>query len=97
MWKVTKKVLKILNNKQKKRVALIVFLMLIGGLLESVSVSLILPLVQAVMNKDTWNQSGVAKVISDLFKINDQRTYVVAMLVALVTIFIVKNIYLIYE
>ena len=65
--------------------------------MESISVSLILPLIQAVMNEDSWNTTWYAKVICGFFRIETQKQYVIVLLVVLISIFIIKNIYLLFE
>jgi len=94
---ITKKLFLILNNKQKYFVFLLVFMMLLGGIMESMSVSMILPLITAIMDTETWNQKWYAQIVCSLFGVADHRTYIVVLLVLLVGIFVIKNIYLIWE
>lgn len=97
MIRVTKKIFKILTKTQQQRVVILGFMMLIGGIMESISVSLMLPLITAVMNEDTWNKPWYAQLICSIFKIENQRTYIELLLLALIVIFILKNVYLLFE
>ena len=97
MIRVTKKIFSILTEIQKTRAVLLGFMMLLGGIVESISVSLILPLIQAVMNEESWNKAWYAKVMCNLFHIETQKQYVIVLLVVLISIFIIKNIYLLIE
>lgn len=97
MIRVTKKILKILDAKQKKMLVVLGIMMLIGGLVESLSVSLMLPLLTAVMDETGWQSEWYAVLVCDIFHIKAQRDYVICLLLILIAIFIFKNAYLIVE
>lgn len=97
MLRVTKKFFRILNKHQQTRVFILGIMMLFGGIMESLSVSLMLPLITAVMNEETWDTTWYAQMICGLFHIDDQRVYIEILLVALIVIFGFKNIYLLFE
>lgn len=97
MIRATKKLLSILDGHQKKMIIVIGFMMLLGGIMESLSVSLILPLISAVMDSEGWNTVWYAQVICDLFHIEQQQIYIQILLVILIGIFIIKNAYLLVE
>ncbi len=64
--------------------------------MESLSVSLMLPVITAIMNSDTWNEAAYVQAVCNIFHITDQRTYVELLLIALIAIFILKNVYLLF-
>lgn len=97
MLRVTKKLFFVLREKQRRFVFFLVLMMLLGGIMESMSVSLILPLVTAIMDADNWSERWYAKIVCSIFHITDQRQYVVVLLALLIAIFILKNVYLILE
>lgn len=97
MLRVTKKIFFVLKEKQRRFVFILVFMMLLGGIMESMSVSLILPLVTAIMDADGWKERWYAQIVCSILHISDQRQYVVVLLGLLIAIFILKNIYLIME
>lgn len=97
MIKVTRKIFGVLSEKQKHQSILLVVLMLIGGIMESLSVTLILPLIDAVVNEATWSESWYASLICGLLGINTQRNYIIVLLIALIFIFIIKNVFLLIE
>ena len=76
MFRITKKVFSILNNRQRKMVFLLGMMMLAGGMMESLSVSLIMPLISAVINEDTWLDPWYAKIICSIFNIDSHRGYI---------------------
>lgn len=97
MLKITKKVMLILNERQKKMVVVLAFMMLIGGIVDSVSVSLILPLISAIMNEETWNQEWYAQLICKMFHISEAKVYIEVLLILLILFFFMKNVYLLFE
>ena len=50
MVKIFKKMNKLLDAKQKRIMVVIVFLMLIGGVLESLSISVVIPVVSVLLD-----------------------------------------------
>ena len=52
MLKILKKMNRLLDAKQKRLMVLIVFLMLIGGILESLSISVVIPVIEVLLDPD---------------------------------------------
>lgn len=96
MINITKKLFNIFESRQQHQIFLLGIMMLIGGIMESLSVSLMLPVITAIMNSDTWNDAAYVRVVCDIFHITDQRTYIELLLLALIAIFIIKNAYLLF-
>lgn len=65
--------------------------------MESISVSLMLPLITAVMDSAGWRDTWYAALLCDTFHITNQKSYVIFLLLILILIFILKNVYLIIE
>lgn len=97
MLRITKKLYSILTKKQRKIIIVLGFLMLIGGLLESVSVSLILPLITGIVEENTWSTTWYAVLICKLFGISNQYMYIKVLLILVAIAFLLKNIYLLGE
>lgn len=97
MFSLTKEVLKLLNNKQKKELVLLFFVMIIGSIFESVSVSLVLPLVSAIESTNSWNSNLFSKTVCSTLHITTQKDYVIMLVLSLIVIFFVKNIFLFFE
>lgn len=97
MLRVTKKILLLFNRRQKIEIAGLIVLMLIGGLVESLSVSLVLPLVQAVTENDEWKSGTFANVVCDMLSVNNKVEYISTLLLILIAIFILKNLFLLFE
>lgn len=72
-------------------------LMLIGGILETCSVSLVLPFVNAVMSPDQVMGKPYAIAICEILHIDSAGNFLVFLSVILAALYIFKNIYLLIE
>lgn len=97
MFRITKKVFSILSAENRRKVGLLAVLMLIGAIMESVGVSLILPLAASLMEAADWRGSGYANLICNLLHIDTYSTYVRVILYLLIAVFVIKNLYLMFE
>lgn len=89
----------LLDKKQKHKMVLLVFLMLIGAVLETLGVSMILPVMSVVMEENAVQKHVYLQVICDLFHIayDDTRTLMILVMVGLIVIFAVKNVFLFFQ
>ena len=94
MSKIWSKLLILLDRKQKMQMAGIVFMMLIGGVLESVGISLIVPVMTIVVNPAAVNTNSVLKVIYDTFSFTRVIQLATLIMLSLVFVFVIKNIFL---
>lgn len=89
----------LLDKKQKHKMVLLVFLMLIGAVLETLGVSMILPVMSVVMEENAVQKHAYLQLICDLFHIayDDTRTLMILVMVGLIVIFAVKNVFLFFQ
>lgn len=87
----------LLDRQQKKRMALLVFLMLIGAVLETLGVSMILPVMNVVLEDNAVEKHRYLQVICDIFRIDNTRDLMILVMVALALIFAVKNLFLFFQ
>ena len=95
--RVVKKFNTILSKHQKFRVFQLVILMIIGGILETLSVSLILPFMDVVMNPEQIMSKPYVQWVCDLLGIQIPKTFLVLLSLVLALIYLLKNAYLIFE
>ena len=88
------KLLSILSKRQKRNVVGIGFMILIGAILETLGVSLIVPLAQAIMDADTLAQNEYVIMIREAFHLKDMNQFMVLLLFVVVAVYVVKNLYL---
>ena len=97
MMKIYRKLMVLLDRQQKKKMVLLVFLMLIGAILETLGVSMIVPVMTVVVEENAVEKHVYLQVICDIFHINDTRDLMILVMVALAVIFAVKNVFLFFQ
>ncbi|MDE7428874.1 MAG: ABC transporter ATP-binding protein/permease, partial [Lachnospiraceae bacterium] len=91
------KIAYLFDKKQLWQLAGLAVLILIGGILETLGVSMMIPVVEAVMAPDEVMEIGMVQEIANLFHITSSRTLIIWMLIALMLLFVVKNAYLLFQ
>lgn len=97
VFRVIKKFSQILNAYQKSRVILLTLLMIFGGVLETCSVSLIVPFMNAVINPEDGMKKKYAQIICRIFNIESANSYLIILATLISLLFIFKNLYLAIE
>ncbi len=97
MIEVIKGFSRLFDREQKKKVVLLFVMMLIGAVFEMMGVSLMLPLMTAVMNPDIIETNAIVAWVCGIFDLHSYRTFVVLCIAALIGVYIVKDSFLIFE
>ena len=97
MFAVLNKFNKLLNNKQKKRLLILAFVTVIGAFLEVIGVSLMLPLVTAIMQPDIINSNKYIAYICNILDLHSYRTFVIVCIIAVIFVFIFKDLFLMMQ
>ncbi len=95
--RILKKFRKILSRHQKIRIIELGIIMVLGGLLEMLSVSLIVPFMEAVLNPEEIMQKDIVRFVCDLFGIQIARTFLVFLGLVLAALYIFKNAFLVWQ
>ena len=91
------KINKLLNRRQKLQMAGLVVMMLIGAVLEALGITLIIPILQAIVDPDFINSEGIISGLYHSLGMESVRQFAVTMMIAMVVVFALKNIYLYLE
>ncbi|MCR5670076.1 MAG: ABC transporter ATP-binding protein/permease [Butyrivibrio sp.] len=94
MRKIYKKLMVLLDKKQKRQMVGIVILMLIGGVLESLGIAMIAPVMQVVIDPKQVEESKALSFIYNLFNLTSATQLAIVIMVALILVFVIKNIFL---
>lgn len=97
MKRIISKYALLLDKRQKNRVFLLFFVMLFGAFLEVLGVSLMIPLLTAIMQPDIIETNQYVKLVCGALDIYSYRTFVVVCILALIIVFIVKDLYIILQ
>ncbi|MBR3636262.1 MAG: ABC transporter ATP-binding protein [Lachnospiraceae bacterium] len=91
-----KKLNSILDKGQKVRIIGLMFMILLGGLLETAGVSLVLPLIAAVLDEASFAQNEYVIDVMNILKISNVRNMIYILLASLAFMFVIKNAYLVF-
>lgn len=97
MIKTLRKLFGLLDKQSKVKFPLILVMMLIETLFEAVSISLIVPLVSAMMDENIMTGNSLVSSVCAFFRIGDQRTFIIFCSGAIIAVFLVKNIFMFVE
>lgn len=93
---IFKKLTCILNKKRKRELFGLGILIFIGGLLETLGVSIVMPLISVILDRERMAQNKYVKMICDTLHIADMNDFVVFLVVVVILVFVIKNLYLIF-
>lgn len=94
MIKILKKLNRLLDRKQKRLMVVIIFCMLIGGVLESLSISGIIPVVTILLEPDVIETNIYLASLYHFLGLTSVNQLMVVMMVALIGAFVLKNLFL---
>ncbi|MCM1174272.1 MAG: ABC transporter ATP-binding protein/permease [Blautia sp.] len=97
MKKIYKKLMVLLDKRQKRTMVFLIFMMLIGAVLETLGVSSIMPVMNVVLEENALENHEYLQVICELFQIDNTRDLMILVLSSLIGIFAVKNIFLFFQ
>lgn len=97
MKKIYKKLMVLLDKRQKRTMVFLIFMMLIGAILETLGVSSIMPVMNVVMEENALENHEYLRVICEIFQIDNKRDLMILVLSSLICIFAVKNIFLFFQ
>ena len=97
MIKIIKKVSRLFNKIQIARLILLVVLMVIGAFLEVLGVGLMVPFVSVLFEDDVLSEYRIIGDACQRVGITSAKQFTIVCVVALIVIFVVKDIYLIWE
>ena len=87
----------LLDKKQKRKMMFLVFIMLIGAVLETLGVSSILPVMNVVLEENAIENHAYLQFICQVFQIDNTRDLMILVMSGLIIIFAVKNVFLFFQ
>ena len=97
MVKIYEKLMVLLDRQQKRKMMLLVFLMLIGAVLETLGVSMVMPVMNVVLEEDAIAKHDYLQVICRIFGVDNSGDLTMLVMVGLVLVFVTKNIFLFFQ
>lgn len=97
MWQILKKMNLLLDQKQKNKMVVIIFLMLIGGVLESLGVTMVIPVLTVLIDPTCVETNKYLAAIYQALHLQSPVQFAVVMMIALILVFILKNSFLFFQ
>ena len=94
MRKIYRKIMVLLDKRQKKQMVGIVFMMLIGGILESLGIAMIAPVMQIVVDSEQIEQNNILSFIYHGLNLSSPTQLAELIMVGLILVFVIKNLFL---
>ncbi len=94
MLEILRKLRLLLDRKQKRAMAGLVVLMIIGAFLQTAGVGLLVQVVNVVIDPQAVEKSALVKAFYDLLGCRDFRQFSITVMVLLIVTFVVKNLFL---
>lgn len=91
------KLKEIMSENQSFQIIAIVIMMIIGAFLNTLGVSMIVPLVMIVTKPGIMEQNSIVKMVCELLHIHTERTLLLTVIGGLIAIFIIKGFFLLAE
>lgn len=93
---IFKKLAYVLNRKQKWKLGWLAVLILIGGILEMLGVSMIIPVMNVILDREGMMDNKWVLMAFDILHLKSMNQFIIMLLIAVIIVFIVKNIFLLY-
>lgn len=97
MIKIIKKIRILLDKKQKRTMVGLVFMMLIGALLETASLGALIPVIQTIMKENAIAESKYLSFCYNGLGFTSERQFTACIMLVVIALFIIKNIYLYWQ
>ncbi|MGL5258814.1 MAG: ABC transporter ATP-binding protein [Lachnospiraceae bacterium] len=93
---IIKKLSYIFDKKQKITIGILAIMIFISGILETLSVSALLPVIAVIMDMDSMLSNRYVIVIMDVLNIKSGTQLIVLCLISMMLLYIFKNLYLLF-
>lgn len=94
MAKIWKKMMVLLDGKQKRTMVLLVIMMFIGAMLEAFSITLVVPVAALVMDPMAIEKNELVSALYQWLPFESPKAFGTAIMLAMVVAFILKNVYI---
>ncbi|MCR4696941.1 MAG: ABC transporter ATP-binding protein/permease [Lachnospiraceae bacterium] len=95
--KIIKKLMKLLDAKQKRSIAGLIVLMFIGAILEACSVAMIIPVVTVLFTPNAISEKWYLAWAYSVSPFTSEKAFSIAVMLSIIIAFIVKNLFLFLE
>ncbi len=94
--RIYRKLMKLMNASQKRQMIVLVLLMLVGAVLESASITLVVPVIQVVLTPDAIQGNGIVAALYHGLHMQNITQFTILVMLALIFAFVLKNLFLFF-
>ena len=95
--KILKKINLLLDGKQKRKMVILLFGMLIGAILETASISLVIPVVSLVISPDAIESNAYMAWLYQTLNLTSKEQLTIIVMLSLIVAFVLKNLFLFFQ
>ena len=92
-----KKLNQLLEPREKRKLIPLFLLTTAGAFFEMLGVSMVVPLVTAIMNPEILTTNALIAPFCRIFGITEHREFIIFCIVAMILVFIIKDLFLVFE
>ena len=92
-----KKLNQLLEPREKRKLIPLLLLTTAGAFFEMLGVSMVVPLVTAIMNPEILTTNALIAPLCRIFGITEHREFIIFCIVAMIVVFIIKDLFLVFE
>ncbi len=92
--KILKKLMVLMDRKQKRMMCLLVVMMVIGALLETAGIGIVYPLIEAVVDENAISGDGIVSKLYRFLGMDNYTHFLILVLAGLIFVFVCKNLFL---
>lgn len=93
---IFKKLNYILDKRQKINIVVLAVMIFIGGILETLSISAMLPVVWVIIDAESVQQNKYCQWAMNFLHLHDMHEFIITLLVLLMIMYLLKNAYLLW-
>ena len=97
MGRIIKKYRFLLSGKQQRHVVILFIMMILGAFLEVLGISMMIPLISAILNKNIIEENEYIAQVCKVLQIDSYRNFALACIGFIVAVYVIKTCYLVLQ
>lgn len=87
----------IFDKKDKWKIAVLLAAVVVGSFLELLCVTVFMPFINIISDQSTIQRTWYLKYVYDLFQFSSPKSFMIALTIGIIGVYVIKNVYLILE
>ncbi len=91
-----KKLMAIFNRKQKVHLMFLGIMIFVGGIVETLGVSAMLPVISVILDQESLQSYEIVGTVMDILHIENMQAFTMFLLAMLIAVYVLKNLYTVW-